>query len=211
MGFENENESEEKKNIGRLALFSIPRMASPERSGMATPPLQTSAAVPFRWEEQPGKPRPCSALIPFSDPADIVPKCLELPPRLLVPSPYVSTINTFRSPSFTITASNCYGSDTKVLGAMVLSKAGDFKDSLWFGSWKKKPFKLKRREVTGTSHVFPSSSSSSSSSTDFKDTDTIQSIKRSGVWTSICEGLKLVVPRRSKKVKKDGCGGVLKT
>ncbi|QCD77515.1 uncharacterized protein At4g00950 [Vigna unguiculata] len=208
MGFEgeNESESEEQKKIGRLALFSIPRMASPERSGMATPPLHTSAAVPFRWEEQPGKPRPCSALIPFSNPADILPKSLELPPRLLIPSPYV-TSNTFRSPSFTIAASNCYGSDTKVLGAMVLSKAGDFKDSLWFGSWKKKPFKLRKREVTGASHVFPSSSSSS---TDFKDTETISSIKRSGVWTSICEGLKLVVPRRSKKVKKDGCGGGLK-
>ncbi|ESW19320.1 hypothetical protein PHAVU_006G114400 [Phaseolus vulgaris] len=197
MGFE------EQKKIGKLALFTIPRMESPERSGMATPPLHTSAAVPFRWEEEPGKPRPCSALIPFSNPIDFVPKCLELPPRLLIPSPYVSTVNTFRSPSFT-TTSNCYGSDTKVLGAMVLAKAGGFKDSLWFASWKKKPFKLKKREVTGASHVFPSSSS-----TDIKDTDTIPSIKRSGVWTSICERLKLAVGGRSKKVKKDGSGGGL--
>ncbi|GKE35737.1 hypothetical protein Tco_1455059 [Tanacetum coccineum] len=48
-------------------------------SGMLTPPLQTTTAtVPFRWEEQPGKPRPCTDMI-------IVPqqqKCLELPPRL---------------------------------------------------------------------------------------------------------------------------------
>ncbi|KAL9320493.1 hypothetical protein ACSQ67_012332 [Phaseolus vulgaris] len=193
MGFE------EQKKIGKLALFTIPRMESPERSGMATPPLHTSAAVPFRWEEEPGKPRPCSALIPFSNPIDFVPKCLELPPRLLIPSPYVSTVNTFRSPSFT-TTSNCYGSDTKVLGAMVLAKAGGFKDSLWFASWKKKPFKLKKERSLGPVMSFllllplilrtltPSQASN----------------------TSICEGLKLAVGGRSKKVKKDGSGGGLK-
>ncbi|CAJ1976003.1 unnamed protein product [Sphenostylis stenocarpa] len=210
-----EGEDERQKRIGNLPLFSIPPMESPERSGMATPPLHTSAAVPFCWEQEPGKPRPCSALIPFSNPTDFLPKCLELPPRLLIPSPYVSTSNRFRSPSFR-TSANCYGSQSKVLGAMVLAKGGSFKDFLWFGSWKKKAFKLKKREVTGASHVFPSSS------TDVKDTDTsildthIPNMKRSGVWclkflqTSICEGLKLVVPWRRKKLKRHGSGGALK-
>ncbi|KAG5538215.1 hypothetical protein RHGRI_018965 [Rhododendron griersonianum] len=69
---------------------------SPEHSGMLTPPLHTSASVPFRWEEEPGKPRPCTALITTTttqtlshqDPhsADTPNyynnKCLELPPRL---------------------------------------------------------------------------------------------------------------------------------
>ncbi|KAF7137793.1 hypothetical protein RHSIM_Rhsim07G0003200 [Rhododendron simsii] len=61
---------------------------------MLTPPLHTSASVPFRWEEEPGKPRPCTALITTTqtlshqDPHSIdTPnyynnKCLELPPRL---------------------------------------------------------------------------------------------------------------------------------
>ncbi|TKY61244.1 hypothetical protein E2542_SST11094 [Spatholobus suberectus] len=214
MGFE-----EEQKSIPKLPLFSMAAaMQSPERSGMVTPPLQTSAAVPFRWEQVPGKPRPCGALVTFSNPTDLLPKCLELPPRLLMPSPntifkapYVSS-NRFGSPSFRMSG-NCYGSDTGVLGAMVLSKAGGgIKDYGWFGSWRKKAFKLKNREVTRGSHVFPSS-------TDNKDTAIVETnipnMKRSGssstlyhsksrVWTSICEGLKQVVPWKSKKLKKDG-------
>ncbi|XP_073312284.1 uncharacterized protein [Primulina huaijiensis] len=47
---------------------------SPRHSGAETPPLQTLASVPFRWEEQPGKPRHCAAVLP--EPM----KCLELPP-----------------------------------------------------------------------------------------------------------------------------------
>ncbi|KAI3444395.1 hypothetical protein Pfo_001060 [Paulownia fortunei] len=60
-------------------------MHSPEHpSGMATPPLQTSASVPFKWEEEPGKPRPCTHIIPLPEPA----KCLELPPcRMLFMEP----------------------------------------------------------------------------------------------------------------------------
>ncbi|KAJ0430448.1 hypothetical protein HanHA300_Chr17g0669151 [Helianthus annuus] len=65
----------------KLPLFSIPpphHTSSPP--GTSTPPLQTTtASVPFRWEEQPGKPRPCTDLI-------VAPthhtKCLHLPPRL---------------------------------------------------------------------------------------------------------------------------------
>ncbi|XP_020210916.1 uncharacterized protein LOC109795788 [Cajanus cajan] len=61
-------------------------------------PLHSSASVPFRWEEEPGKPWPCSALISFSNVNP--PKSLELPPRLL----------------FKMT-SNCYASQTKPPGA----------------------------------------------------------------------------------------------
>lgn len=50
---------------------------SPEHpSGMATPPLHALASVPFKWEEQPGKPRPCTDIIVRPEPA----KCLEPPP-----------------------------------------------------------------------------------------------------------------------------------
>ena len=69
---------EEQRNIPRLPLFNPPPiMHSPERSGMVTPPLYTSASVPFGWEEEPGKPRPCTALVSFT-----TQKSLELPPRL---------------------------------------------------------------------------------------------------------------------------------
>lgn len=51
---------------------------SPEhRSGMATPPLHALASVPFKWEEQPGKPRPCTDIIVRPEPAS---RGLELPP-----------------------------------------------------------------------------------------------------------------------------------
>ncbi|KAL0309362.1 UNVERIFIED_CONTAM: hypothetical protein Sradi_5878500 [Sesamum radiatum] len=58
-------------------------MHSPDHpSGTATPPLQTLASVPFKWEEQPGKPRPCTDIIPFPQPS----KPLELPPCRLDPA-----------------------------------------------------------------------------------------------------------------------------
>ncbi|KAG4914124.1 hypothetical protein AAZX31_19G242200 [Glycine max] len=179
---------EEQRSIARLPLFSI-QSPETERSGMATPPLETLASVPFRWEQVPGKPRPSTALVPFSNPPDLLPKCLELPPRLLIPSP--ATV-------FKVSTNNCYGSDTKLLGAMVLTKANDY---CWFGSWRKKAFKLNKREVTGASHVFPSSS---------LDTD-VPNMKRSAnsrLWTSICEGLKQVVPWKSKKLKKKNGSGL---
>ncbi|KAL0412246.1 UNVERIFIED_CONTAM: hypothetical protein Slati_3814300 [Sesamum latifolium] len=47
-------------------------------------PLQTLASVPFKWEEQPGKPRPCTDLIPFPQPSK--PLELQLPPCRLDPA-----------------------------------------------------------------------------------------------------------------------------
>ncbi|KAJ6679843.1 DUF688 FAMILY PROTEIN [Salix purpurea] len=52
----------------RLLLIPKPHAygprQSPERSGTLTPPLHSSASVPFRWEEEPGKPREhCPTLI----------------------------------------------------------------------------------------------------------------------------------------------------
>lgn len=74
-------EGEEAQTAPKLPLFSIPApMASPEPSGALTPPIHAMAAVPFRWEEEPGKPRSSSttALTKFTA------KCLDLPPRLLL-------------------------------------------------------------------------------------------------------------------------------
>ncbi|TKY64096.1 hypothetical protein E2542_SST13986 [Spatholobus suberectus] len=161
-------------NIPRLPLLNPPTMHSPERSGMKTPPLFTSASVPFDWEEEPGKPRPCTALVSFSNPT---PKCLELPPRLLIdanlnnnnnklpspttvlegPYPYVAT-NSCHSPSFRM-SEDCYGSfgsEREQLGTMVLNHGVGIKEKGRFGSWREKSFKVKR-EASGGSHVFPSS------------------------------------------------------
>nr|XP_043624685.1 uncharacterized protein At4g00950-like [Erigeron canadensis] len=68
-------------SIPKLPLFSMSLPHISEPSGMLTPPLQTSASVPFQWEEQPGKPRPCTDLI--IHPTITRPeKSLDLPPRL---------------------------------------------------------------------------------------------------------------------------------
>lgn len=81
----------------KLPLFSFShkynhvRRQSPERSGASTPP---SASVPFHWEEEPGKPKPCTALSTFSISDDFAKKCLELPPRLLVDAKQYSSPTT---------------------------------------------------------------------------------------------------------------------
>ena len=153
----------------KLPLFSIQTMQSPDPSGMLTPPLHTLASVPFRWEDEPGKPRPCTTLTKFTT-LDLAPKCLELPPRLLLdtklPSPntvlegpYLGR-SKFQSSSFRIIGGECYGSfshERGQLGAMVLSKRG-IKEKTWFGSWGRRIFKGKREVgLGGGSHVFPSS------------------------------------------------------
>ncbi|WJX85738.1 hypothetical protein P8452_68146 [Trifolium repens] len=229
MGSEGEA-SEQESSIPRLPLFSVSpmqkQMESPERPGTVTPPLQTSGSVPFRWEQEPGKPRFCNALVPFINPTE---KCLELPPRLLAAAsptllqqgPYV-TSNRFRSPSFKIEEdNNCYGSfssDRGLLGSTmgVLIK----RDSAWFGSWRKN---VKRDQINGGSHVFPSSSTGTIgiAETPTGTHNNTKMMKRSGsssslshhgksrVWTTIREGMKQVVPLkwRSKKLKKkDGSG-----
>ncbi|XP_061962026.1 uncharacterized protein At4g00950-like [Populus nigra] len=115
---ESEAEEEPRFTPPRSLLIPKPRAygprQSPERSGTRTPPLHTSASVPFRWEEEPGKPREyCTPLI--SRPIDFPQKCLELPPRLLIetlPSPttvlegpYTGRSSRFQSSSFRITRS----------------------------------------------------------------------------------------------------------
>lgn len=191
MGYEAEKES---SYTPKLALLSAShaRMQSPERSGMLTPPLHASASVPFRWEEEPGKPKPCTALTTSSD---FSPKCLELPPRLLtdakstkLPSP--TTVlegpytgrNRFQSSSFRM-GSECYGSfragscspEMVKLGTMVLRKRG-YKEKGILGSWRRRVFKA-RREVGGNSYVFPSSGDRESESSREGEESSTTSVK----------------------------------
>ncbi|KAK4364178.1 hypothetical protein RND71_015536 [Anisodus tanguticus] len=59
------------------------KYSSQHSTGILTPPLNTTlVSIPFKWEEQPGKPRPCTDLI-ISIFNDHKPKCLEPPPARL--------------------------------------------------------------------------------------------------------------------------------
>ncbi|XP_047960038.1 uncharacterized protein At4g00950-like [Salvia hispanica] len=71
--------------------YKLPAALSPEHpSGAATPPLHALASVPFKWEEQPGKPRPCTDIILRPEPA--ARRCLELPPCRITKMPSPTTV-----------------------------------------------------------------------------------------------------------------------
>ena len=170
MGSEAEKES---SYTPKLPLFSASHAEtqSPERSGMLTPPLHASASVPFRWEEEPGKPKPCTTLKTFSNPSDVAQKCLELPPRLLLdakitklPSPttvlegpYMGSARSQFS-SFRM-GSECYGSFRAGSCSPEMVQLGSkrgYKEKGFLGSWRRGALEA-RREVGGNSYVFPSS------------------------------------------------------
>ncbi|XP_040989760.1 uncharacterized protein At4g00950 isoform X2 [Juglans microcarpa x Juglans regia] len=219
----------EASSILKLPLLSVPPMMhSTDPSGMQTPPLHSSASVPFRWEEEPGKPRPCTTL------TNLTTKCLELPPRLLfdtkLPSP--TTVlegpfvgrSRFQSASFRITSGECYGSFSHErsgqLGAITASNKSGVKERGWFGSWGRKAFKAKREVGGSCSHVFPSSldresdggssvgegNSTKVKMTKFRRTGSLSNLShaRSHFWATMYKGLKQVVPWGSRKLKKDG-------
>lgn len=227
--------SEAEPESPKLPLFSMSHIQSNEPSGYLTPPFYTSVSVPFRWEEEPGKPRPCTALAIIPDPIDSSQKSLELPPRLLLETkllspttvlegPYVGR-SRFQSSSFRIVGRECYGSFSPdhersgQLGAFVLSKSG-VKEKGWLDSWGRRVLKGKR-EVGGANYVFPSSvdgeidggGGSVGESSSFKVKNTRHrrarsfstlSHSRPHFWATIYQGLKQVVPWKSRKSKQDG-------
>ncbi|KAM6600177.1 hypothetical protein CsatA_019786 [Cannabis sativa] len=220
------SESEQELNsIPKLPLFSVPPVPSPEHPGMLTPPHQTPLSVPFRWEEEPGKPRPCMALATLSNLSELAPKCLELPPRLLLETKLASPTTVldgpygrprFQSSSFRLSGESSYGgsfgTEKGSLGAMILSSRRGFKVRGWLGSWRKRVF-LKSREVSNSkgSYVFPSSSVDRESEyvgerTEVKMTrvrrgGSFSSLvyPRSRFWASVYEGFKQAVPWKTKK------------
>ncbi|KAJ7951324.1 DUF688 domain-containing protein [Quillaja saponaria] len=201
---EREMDSEaEQSPIPKLPLLSIQLLQSPDRSGMLTPPLHTSASVPFRWEEEPGKPRPCTAITTFTNPTDFAHKCLELPPRLLIdanstklPSPTTVLEGPYMGRSQSQTSSfrirketnGSFSHERVQLGAIVLSQGG-LKERGWFGAWRRRALKGKR-EVNGASYIFPSSvdREGDCGSFAFRDSHTrvkMTKIKRTGSFTSL--------------------------
>ncbi|KAJ6729605.1 hypothetical protein OIU85_020507 [Salix viminalis] len=197
----------------RLLLMQKPHghMQSPERSGTLTPPLHTSASVPFRWEEEPGKPRECTALIPR--PINFPHKCLELPPRLLADT------NITKLPSPTTLQSR----EGSALAPRFPSKKRVKEKGGFLGSWSwgRRGSKGKR-ESGGGSYVFPSSVDrepadhcideeeeeemiSSSDNVKMTRSGSLSAFSnaRPQFWANIYEGLKQVVPWRSKELKKN--------
>ncbi|XP_020412232.1 uncharacterized protein At4g00950 isoform X2 [Prunus persica] len=194
------SEAEVEEETLKLPLFSAPQIQSLEPSGSLTPPLYTSVSVPFRWEEEPGKPRPCTALITLPNPTDFSQK--------------------FQSSSFRM-GMECYGDfspERGQLGAVVLSKRG-LKERGWFDSWGRRILKGKR-EVGGASYVFPSSVDGESDGSSVGESSSSRQVKTTRIrragsfsspsharphfWTTICQGLKQAVPWKSRKLKKDG-------
>ncbi|KAF5743790.1 hypothetical protein HS088_TW08G00378 [Tripterygium wilfordii] len=202
---------------------------------MVASPLHTAASVPFRWEEVPGKPRPCSTLINIP-----TQKCLELPPRLLMdaetaklssPStvlegPYMGR-SRFQSTSFSLKRESfrkIWSPQVGKFDPLVLSNGDGKTGKVGFGSWRwgKSPFKGKCEVVVGN-HVFPSSVDGESDintedddeSCKKRNVKTTTEMKRSGsytispparphFWATVYEGLKKVVPWKTRKLKKDG-------
>ncbi|KAI4363677.1 hypothetical protein MLD38_019865 [Melastoma candidum] len=84
----------------KLPIFSMPRQHAAEAPGLRTPPLHPGAAIPFLWEEAPGKPMPWLARSPYAPPVitEGEKRSLDLPPGLLTPwlarSPYAPPVVT---------------------------------------------------------------------------------------------------------------------
>lgn len=190
-----EPESDQKNSINpstipKLPLFSLQSLKSPQHSGNLTSPLHTSASVPFKWEEHPGKPLPCLTLALPSENTLI--KTLELPPRLLnetksspttvLEGPYnIGKSSSFRflrrrQGSFDGSGALSFGGsvgnspDKGLLGTIVLSRSSSSRRDHkgLFGSWRKKNgcnFKTKNNDTHGGNFVFSSFLSDDGNST----------------------------------------------
>ncbi|CAL0315400.1 unnamed protein product [Lupinus luteus] len=167
----------EKSNTPRLPLLNInpPTLHSPDRPGMQTPPLHSLVSIPFGWEEQPGKPKPCTQLVCFSN-SPTTPKCLELPPRLLI-----NDAKLLPSPT---TVLEGHVDRELSRGSHVFPSYADHIGNIFGGCHNKLRVTKVKRSLTSSNF----------------------SHAKSCVWTSISEGLKQVVPWKSKKQKKDGYG-----
>ncbi|KAL5577111.1 hypothetical protein UlMin_018810 [Ulmus minor] len=164
------------------------------------PLVQTPVSVPFRWEQEPGKPRPCTTLISLYNPVDLTPKCLELPPRLLLD----------KLPSPTTVLEGPYPGRTRFQSASSVTRYnGSWQQKgqsyRWFGSWRRRVFFKGNKEVNGGSYVFPSSVDRASDYDGF-----VEESNRGNGKTKMnrarrarsCSSLKHVVPWTSKKLNK---------
>ncbi|KAI4311431.1 hypothetical protein MLD38_036330 [Melastoma candidum] len=190
---------------------------SPTRSGMQTPPFHTTAAIPFGWEEEPGKPWPCTALILVpKQQGDSSSKSLRLPPRLLNEAITASGGRLLEGPrpqgSNLQIGGECYGS-TVLEGRFLGWGASGFCKGGWEGKRKASRSGGKMDILGSSSYVFPSGDSrecdqDSSFGVQEKGKGRIRRAgsspllthARSHFWRSIWEGLK-GARSRSKGIK----------
>lgn len=121
----------------KLSLFSLPKKQVEHAPGMLTPPLQAAAAVPFQWEEAPGRPKPPGHGYPKPNSA----RCLDLPPRMLI---FDSAAKLASTPSPTTVLD---GPDVGVGGRSLSSTWSSFRA----GEGKSKRFEVKEKVGFGSS------------------------------------------------------------
>ncbi|KAJ8534827.1 hypothetical protein K7X08_016555 [Anisodus acutangulus] len=191
----------------KLALFSTPPLTmklkySPQySSGILTPPLNTTlVSVPFKWEEQPGKPRPCTDLI-ISIFNDHQPKSLEPPPARLY------CLENTKIPSPTTVLDNV---ERGRLGTLVLynknNKVRCRRGYWWHRFVKRRKGGGGNKKETGVGEgnfVFSSSSHVDSTNSSVKMARHRRNAKsNSHILASIYEGFKQVIPWKAKSQRK---------
>ncbi|KAK8500397.1 hypothetical protein V6N13_028092 [Hibiscus sabdariffa] len=174
----------------KLPLFSSPaaHMQSPERSGALSPPLHASASVPFRWEEEPGKPKPCAILTVFSNPNDLSQN--RSPERVHLGSVVPSKRGTYKAKGF-------LGSWRRRM-FKARREVGVIGNSYVFPSTGDRDSECSTEEESN-------STTTGVNITRIKRVGSFRSLlhSKSNFWTTIYEGFKLSVPW-SKKGKMDG-------
>ncbi|KAJ8556245.1 hypothetical protein K7X08_023003 [Anisodus acutangulus] len=182
------------------------KYSSQHSTGILTPPLNTTlVSIPFKWEEQPGKPRPCTDLI-ISIFNDHKPKCLEPPPARLY------YLENTKMPSPTTVLDGPYSNiERGQLGTLVLynknNKVRSSRGYWWHRFVKRRRVGGGNRKETGVGEgnfVFSSSSHVDSTNSSVKMARDRRNAKsNSHILASIYEGFKQVIPWKGKKSKKE--------
>ncbi|CAN4108444.1 unnamed protein product [Withania somnifera] len=200
---------------------------SPDDIGMLTP-LHTLASIPFSWEEEPGKPRPCTDLIPLPNSINFnEPKlCLEPPPRLynyymesatkstspttVFDGPYITSKPKFssfrilrdrrRQRSFGSTAS----SETGQVSAFVLGKK-----KVESKSWWRRNTKVKGKSGADSADCVSLNDECTMEMATLTRSRSFSGLSqtKTHIWATIYEGFKQVIQWKSKKSKKEALIG----
>ncbi|KAJ7965330.1 DUF688 domain-containing protein [Quillaja saponaria] len=147
MGSESELVEHELSSGPKLALFSLPSKPS-ETPGLLSPPSQTTASIPFQWEEAPGKPRPCNTQFKPNSA-----RSLELPPRLL----FSGQAKVTNMPSPTTVLDGPYVGQNLSFSSSFRNPADSVKSSGYFGSRRWSSFRKNNKEVVESNFDFSAS------------------------------------------------------
>ncbi|XP_028790055.1 uncharacterized protein At4g00950-like [Neltuma alba] len=191
----------------KLSMLISRPIKPPEAAPLPSPP--TAVSIPFRWEEAPGKPRPCHTR---SEPDSCGRRALELPPRLVFPESKASNVH---SPTTVLDGpyvGRAVSFTTSYRSPRMVGKDqwnGNFGSSRWSSSGKN------RRQEYGASIDF-SNGLTFWDDGGFESNTTVKakiakigrrgslfnlSQSRSHLWASIYESLKQVVPWKRKQEK----------